>query len=63
MKAYISYFFAHYKEKEIIATIKDSNTPSWKTAEKCGFELTETRMYKDIDDKKEELYRFYIISR
>ena len=46
--------------KEIIATIKDENVPSWKTAEKCGFELAETKMYKDIDDEKEELYRFYV---
>ena len=53
----------HYNEKEIIATIKDINIPSWKTAEKCGFELAETKMYKDIDDEKEELYRFYKIAR
>jgi RimJ/RimL family protein N-acetyltransferase len=59
----ISYFFDHYNEKEIIATIKDNNIPSWKTAEKCGFELTETKMYKDLDDEKEELYRFYKINR
>ena len=52
-------FFDHYNEKEIIATIKDNNIPSWKTAEKCGFELTETKLYKDLDDDKEELYRFY----
>ncbi len=61
MKAYISYFFDHYHEKEMIATIKDINIPSWKAAEKCGFELMETKMYKDIDDEKEELYRFYVI--
>jgi len=62
VQAYISYFFDHYDEKEMIATIKDNNIPSWKTAEKCGFELTKTKMYKDIDDK-EELYRFYMINR
>jgi len=61
VKAYVSYFFNHYDEKELIATIKDINIPSWKTAEKCGFELMETKMYKDIDDEKEELYRFYVI--
>lgn len=55
------YFFDHYNEKEIIATIKDNNIHSWKTAEKCGFELTEIKMYKDLDDEKEELYRFYKI--
>ena len=62
VQEYISYFFDHYNEKEIIATIKDNNMPSWKTAEKCGFELTETKMYKDLDDEKEELYRFYKIN-
>lgn len=60
---YISYFFNHYDEREIIATIKDANVPSWKTAEKCGFKLMETKMYKDIDDEKEELYRFYVVKR
>ncbi len=60
---YISYFFNHYDEREIIATIKDANVPSWKTAEKCGFKLMETKMYKDIDDEKEELYRFYVLKR
>ncbi len=35
VQAYISYFFDHYNEKEIIATIKDINIPSWKTAAQC----------------------------
>lgn len=63
VKAYIPYFFEHYNEDEIIATIKDINEPSWKTAEKSGFNLIETKMYKDIDDEQEELYRFYIARR
>ena len=62
VKAYVPYFFDHYDEKEIIATIKDDNLPSWKTAEKTGFKLLETKMYKDIYDEKEELYRFYYIN-
>ncbi len=61
VKAYTQFFFANYNESEIIATILDSNIPSWKTAEKSGFELIETKMYKDIDDEKEELYRFYVM--
>ena len=36
-----------------------ANAPSWKTAEKAGFVLEEKRMYKDIDDSEEQLYRFY----
>ncbi len=63
VKEYISFFFNHYNENEIIATIKEANVPSWRTAERCGFELMETKMYKDIDDEEEELYRFYVIKR
>lgn len=59
VRAYIKYFFDHYDENEIIATIKDDNIPSLKTAEKAGFKLLETKMYKDIYDEEEELYRFY----
>ncbi len=47
----------------MITKIKDANVPSWKTAEKCGFKLMETRMYKDIDDEKEKLYRFYVVKK
>lgn len=63
VKAYTDYFFNHYNEKEIIATIKDENEESYKTAEKTGFKLIETKMYKDIDDEEEELYRFYSKTR
>lgn len=63
VKAYIPYFFEHYGESEIRAVILDTNTPSWKTAEKSGFTLSEKKMYKDADDEKEELYRFYVRSR
>ena len=63
VKAYIPYFFEHYNEDEIIATIKADNEPSWKTAERGGFKLLETKMYKDIYDEKEELYRFYAAKR
>ena len=63
VRAYIRYFFDHYDEKEIIATIKDQNISSYKTAERSGFKLIETKMYKDIYDEKEELYRFYAIKR
>ncbi len=63
VRAYTSYFFDHYNEKEIIATIKDENTSSYKTAERSGFKLVETKMYKDIYDEEEELYRFYVFER
>ena len=63
VKVYAMFFFEHYNESEIIATILDSNMSSWKTAEKSGFELMETKMYKDSNDEKEELYRFYVMKR
>ena len=63
VKAYVPYFFEHYNEDEIIAVIKEDNIPSWKVADNTGFRLIETRMYKDIGDEKEELYRFYTIEK
>ena len=63
VKAYLDYYFDHYEENEIRANIRDANVPSWKTAEKAGFVLEEKRMYKDIDDSEEQLYRFYSIKR
>ena len=59
VKAYLGYFFYHYGEEEIIATISADNTASCKTAEKAGFKLLDTRMYKDIYDNEERLYSFY----
>lgn len=63
IKSYVRYFFEHYDEIEIIATIREDNTTSWKTIEKSGFVLTENRMYRDINDTYEELYRFYSTKR
>lgn len=63
VEAYLDYYFDHYQENEIRANIRDANVPSWKTAEKAGFVLEEKRMYKDIDDSEEQLYRFYSIKR
>ena len=39
VKAYLDYFFKHYGEDEIIATILADNIYSRKTAEKAGFKL------------------------
>ena len=63
VKAYIPFFFEHYNEPKIKATILDSNTASQRVAEKSGFQLLEKKMYKDIDDEEEELYRFYVMRR
>ena len=59
VSAYVKYFSVHYGTDKLIATIKDTNKPSWKVAEKVGFTLSEKKMYKDINDEKPELYRFY----
>ena len=63
VKAYLEYFFAHYGEEEIIANIRDENTASCRTAERSGFLLSEKRMYQDIYDTEEQLYRFYTAKR
>jgi len=47
----------------MIATIREENISSWKVIEKAGFTLNEKKMYKNINDVKEELYRFYEIDR
>ena len=63
IKTYIEYFFNHYDVQKVIATVRDENVSSWKAVEKAGFRLTEKRMYKDLNDDKEELYHFYEITR
>ncbi len=63
VKSYLEYFFAHYGEEEIIATISADNTASCKTAEKAGFKLLDTRMYKDIYDDEERLLLSTAIAR
>ena len=59
VKAYTDYFFEHYKINKIISTVREANVASWKTMEKCHYLLVDTRMYKDINDETEQLYRFY----
>lgn len=58
-RAYTDYFLRHYSAQRIIATVRDENIPSWKAVEKAGYILTAKRMYKDLNDNREELYRFY----
>ena len=59
VKAFTKYFFSHYDLQKMIATIKEENLSSQKVIEKAGFLLVKKRMYKDLNDCKEELYRFY----
>lgn len=62
-KAYMEYFLKHYHAKRMIATVREENVPSWMVVEKAGFMLIDKRMYKDLNDSKEELYRFYEITK
>lgn len=62
VQAYTKYFFESYNIPRMIATVRTENISSWKVVEKAGFLLTEKRMYKDINDRKEELYHFYEIT-
>ena len=59
IKAYAQYFLQQYKWDELIAAIREDNAPSWKAIEKAGFVLTGKKLYQDIGDKTEKLYRFY----
>lgn len=62
-KAYVEYFLSHYNVPQMIATIREENVSSWKVIEKVGFTLKEKKMYKDINDDKEEKYRFYEVNK
>ena len=61
VKAYTEYFLKHYHAKRIIATVTDENVPSWKVIEKAGYILNTQKLYKDLNDNEEKLYRFYEI--
>lgn len=63
VQAYVKYFFEHYDLQKLIATIREENVSSCKVVEKSGFVLTEKKLYKDLNDEKEELYHFYEIAR
>ena len=62
-RAYAGYFLERYELPQLIAAIREENAASWKTAERAGFLLREKRMYRDINDDREELYRFYSAAR
>ncbi len=61
VRAYTSHFLRHYNVPELIATIRQDNAPSWRVIEKVGFALQECRMYRDVNDDCEKLYRFYTL--
>ena len=60
-RAYTEYFFKHYNVPKMLATVRAENISSWKVVEKAEFTLIEKRMYKDLNDDKEERYHFYEI--
>lgn len=57
--AYAGFFLSHYDIPELIATVREENVSSWKVIEKAGFRLAEKKPYRDINDCREEMYRFY----
>lgn len=61
VKAYTEYFLEHYNARRIIAIVRDKNVPSWNLIEKAGYILDTQRMYKELNDDEEKLYRFYEI--
>ncbi|MGN0369031.1 MAG: GNAT family N-acetyltransferase [Butyrivibrio sp.] len=63
VKGYVQYYFNHYNVSKMIATIREENVSSLKVVEKAEFVLTEKRMYKDINDSKEEMYYFYELKK
>ncbi len=63
VKAYVNYFFEHYHVLKMIATVREENVSSWKVLEKAGFGMTEKKMYMDLNDEEEKMYRFYEITR
>lgn len=61
--AYTNYFFERYNIPKIIANIRTENKASCITADRAGFKLVETKMYKDYGDAEEELYNFYEMTK
>ncbi len=62
VRAYVKHFFESYNIQRMIATVRAENAASCKVAEKSGFSLTEKKLYRDLNDSKEELYHFYELS-
>ena len=61
VQAYVKFFFDSYDMQNMIATVRAENVSSWKVVEKAGFLLTEKKLYRDLNDSKEEQYLFYEI--
>ena len=59
VRAYEKYFFNHYHVQKMIATVREKNVLSQKVIEKSGFQLAEKKLYRDVNDEKEEMYYFY----
>jgi RimJ/RimL family protein N-acetyltransferase len=60
---FTKYFLNIYDVTNLIATIRSENAASCKAIEKAGYELRETKMYKDINDTTEQMYNFYFFNK
>lgn len=63
VRAYSRYCLNHYHLEQLIATVRAENVPSCRVIENAGFQWTETRLYKDINDETEEWYHFYALKQ
>lgn len=59
VRAYTKHFFDNYDMQKMIAAVRAENVASCKVVEKADFLLIEKKMYKDLNDNKEEMHYFY----
>ena len=61
--AYTKYFLEHYNIPRMVNNIRAENVASWKVAEKADFVYLETKMFQDLNDCEETLYKFYEVRK
>ena len=59
VQAFVRYVFGTYDVELLIATAARRNIASCRTLERAGFELTDTRPYRDMFDEVAEPSNFY----
>lgn len=63
VRAFVRHVFAEYGVDALFATAAQRNVASCRTLERAGFELTDTRPYRDMFDEVAELSNFYELRR
>lgn len=59
LQCFVEYLFERYHLKKLVATASVNNIASCKTLENAGFLLTETKMYQDLYDERENMSNIY----